>query len=141
MHVFTYGTLMFPEVWRSVVGRTFATVEGSAAGYAIFRVQDAVFPGIVEAADDAVRGVVYLDVDEESVARLDRFEDTFYERRAIAVNCENGTGITSDAYVVSHGNRSVLTNERWDAESFVASGGLKQFIDRFAGFRRLGEGK
>jgi hypothetical protein len=35
MHVFTYGTLMFPEVWQAVVGREFATIEGTAAEFAI----------------------------------------------------------------------------------------------------------
>ena len=76
MHVFTYGTLMYPEVWRAVVGREFATVGGRAAGFAIYRVQDAVFPGIIAATpQEAAPGVVYLDVDQASVDRLDRFDE------------------------------------------------------------------
>src|SRR4051794_24181265 len=91
MHVFTYGTLMFPEVWRAVVGRHFESVEGRAAGYAIFRVRDAVFPGILAAAEGShVSGVVYLDVDLPTLQRLDAFEDAFYERRAIPVDYDDG---------------------------------------------------
>src|SRR6187397_11355 len=91
MHVFTYGTLMFPEVWQAVVGRSFETVAGNAAGFEVFRVCDAVFPGIVAGTGAcAVPGVVYLEVDQESTERLDRFEDDFYERRAIAVDCSDG---------------------------------------------------
>jgi gamma-glutamylcyclotransferase (GGCT)/AIG2-like uncharacterized protein YtfP len=138
MHVFTYGTLMFPEVWQAVVGREFATVEGTAGGHAIFRVRDAVFPGITAAADkDAVPGVVYLDVDDRSIERLDRFEDDFYERQILWIDCDDGKRRDAGAYVVPAHNRAVLTDEPWLREDFVASGGLEHFIRRFAGFSRL----
>jgi gamma-glutamylcyclotransferase (GGCT)/AIG2-like uncharacterized protein YtfP len=138
MHVFTYGTLMFLEVWRAVVGRDFATVAGSAAGFAIYRVQDAVFPGIFATDDnDAVRGIVYLDVDAASLARLDVFEDDFYERQVLSVSCADGQQRQAQAYVVPAHHRALLTDEGWDRDQFVASGGLEQFIRRFAGFARV----
>src|SRR3954471_19037008 len=138
MHVFTYGTLMFPEVWRAVVGRQFESVVARAAGYAIFRVRDAVFPGILAAAEGShVSGVVYLDVDLPTLQRLDAFEDAFYERRAIPVDYDDGRRLKAEAYVVPEANRHVLTEEPWDRKCFVASGGLRQFIDRFAGFGRV----
>jgi gamma-glutamylcyclotransferase (GGCT)/AIG2-like uncharacterized protein YtfP len=141
MHVFTYGTLMFPEVWQEVVGRSFETVEGTAPGFEVFRVRDAVFPGIIAGTGEClVRGVVYLDVDRESTGRLDRFEDDFYERRAIAVDCNDGQRRTAEAYVVPPANRKVLTSEPWCRESFLVSGGLEQFISRFAGFGRISDG-
>lgn len=138
MHVFTYGTLMFPEVWQAVVGRQFATVEATASGYAIYRVRDAVFPGIIAAGDeDTVRGVVYLDVDPPSIARLDLFEDDFYRRESLWLTCDDGERRAADAYVVPPENRGVLTSEAWQADGFVASGGLDTFIRRFEGFGRL----
>jgi gamma-glutamylcyclotransferase (GGCT)/AIG2-like uncharacterized protein YtfP len=141
MHVFTYGTLMFPQVWRAVVGREFPTREGIAKGFAIFRVRDAVFPGIAEASDERhVRGVVYLDVDEASLARLDRFEDDFYERRNLIIDCEDGTQRQADAYVVPAANLDVLSSEPWDRDAFVATGGLEHFISRFQGFSRVAQG-
>jgi gamma-glutamylcyclotransferase (GGCT)/AIG2-like uncharacterized protein YtfP len=141
MHVFTYGTLMFPQVWQAVVGRSFQTVEGAAAGFEVFRVRDAVFPGIA-AGNGAcsVHGVVYLDIDPKSTARLDQFEDDFYERQSIAVDCVDGQRRMAEAYVVPPANRSVLTSEPWDHKSFLASGGLEQFISRFAGFGRVADG-
>ncbi|HVT28869.1 MAG TPA: gamma-glutamylcyclotransferase family protein [Lacipirellulaceae bacterium] len=138
MDVFTYGTLMFPEVWEVVVGSSFATVVGTAAGFEIFRIRDAVFPGIIEdAGTNAVEGVVYLDVDSAAVARLDRFEDDFYVRRALTIECRDGRRRTAEAYVVPQANRHVLTDEPWNRESFVASGGLEDFMNRFAGFGRV----
>ena len=138
MHVFTYGTLMFPEVWRAVVGREFETVQGVAAGFAIYRVREAVFPGIIAAGDAAtVPGVVYLDVDEASLARLDVFEDDFYERQALWIACDDGKRRQANGYVVPSHNRAVLTDEPWNRDQFVADGGLEHFIHRFAGFARV----
>jgi gamma-glutamylcyclotransferase (GGCT)/AIG2-like uncharacterized protein YtfP len=138
MHVFTYGTLMFPQVWKAVVGREFGSITGSASGYAIFRVRDAVFPGIVAAGDrDAVSGVLYLDVDQASLARLDLFEDDFYRRETLWVDCEDGQRRAANAYVVPPENRSVLTDQTWRPDEFVASGGLDHFIRRFQGFERI----
>jgi gamma-glutamylcyclotransferase (GGCT)/AIG2-like uncharacterized protein YtfP len=141
MHVFTYGTLMFPEVWQAVVGHSFESVEGTAAGFEVFRVRDAVFPGIVAGAGEcSVHGLVYLDVDRDSMERLDRFEDDFYDRRAVSVDCSDGQRRMAEAYIVPPVNRSLLTNEPWGRESFLASGGLEQFINRFAGFGRIANG-
>jgi gamma-glutamylcyclotransferase (GGCT)/AIG2-like uncharacterized protein YtfP len=139
MHVFTYGSLMFPEVWRIVVGREFETVAGTVAGYSIFRVREAAFPGITPASPTcSVAGLVYLDVDDTSLVRLDRFEDTFYDRLSLPVDCADGRQRLADAYVVPARNRHVLTDEPWTAEWFESSGGLSDFIQRFQGFSRLG---
>jgi gamma-glutamylcyclotransferase (GGCT)/AIG2-like uncharacterized protein YtfP len=138
MHVFTYGTLMFPAVWQAVVGRAFKTIDGTAAGFEVFRVRDAVFPGIIAGTGGCfVGGVVYLHVDSGSLERLDRFEDDFYERRALSIDCSDGLQRMAEAYVVPAANRNVLTSEPWSRESFLASGGLEQFISRFAGFGRI----
>jgi hypothetical protein len=128
-------------VWRAVVGREFSAVDGTAAGFAIYRVRDAVFPGIIAATDkDAVRGVVYLDVDDASLERLYVFEDTYYERQALWITCDDGQRRQANAYVVPAHNQAVLTAEPWERDQFVASGGLEHFIRRFAGFARLGDG-
>lgn len=138
MHVFTYGTLMFPDVWRAVAGREFASVPAHANGFAIYRVRNAVFPGIIAATpQDAVPGVVYLDVDEATIERLDRFEDDFYRRQAVDVRCSDGRVLQADAYVVPAGQRDVLTDEPWLAAEFVARGDLERFVAGFAGFGRL----
>jgi gamma-glutamylcyclotransferase (GGCT)/AIG2-like uncharacterized protein YtfP len=139
MHIFTYGTLMFPEVWQAVAGRAFDSVVGRLDGFAVCRVAGAVFPGIIAAEASSVPGVVYLDVDEAAVERLDRFEDDFYDRQTLSIDCVDGNQRTADAYVVPAERRQVLTNEPWTRESFIASGGLEQFVRRFAGFARVAE--
>ena len=141
MHVFTYGTLMYSEVWQAVAGRPAAAVQGKLAGFAIYRVRDQLFPGILSASPvDVVPGVVYLDVDHEAVRRLDQFEDDFYQRQAVTVVCDDGQTRDAQAYVVPRENRDVLTTERWSADEFLARGDLEKFIERFPGFGRLRTG-
>jgi gamma-glutamylcyclotransferase (GGCT)/AIG2-like uncharacterized protein YtfP len=139
MHVFTYGTLMFREVWQAVVGREFKSVGGVASGFANFRVRDAVFPGIFASELDRTHGLVYLDVDRGSIARLDLFEDDFYERQTIWVDCDDDQRRAADAYVVPPAKGGVLTDEQWEAGPFVDSGGLEDFIQRFQGFGRVSQ--
>lgn len=141
MNIFTYGSLMFPEVWAPVVGRSFETVAATAFGFQIFRVRDASFPGIT-AGDSgcSVSGLVYLDVDARSAERLDRFEDDFYERKSITVDCADGQQRIAEAYVVPATKLDVLTSEPWTEDWFITSGGLQDFIDRFAGFGRVQNG-
>ena len=79
MHVFTYGTLMLPSVMEAVTGRRFAAQKAMLHGYARFRVKGASYPGVVEAVGATTDGVLYLDVDAPSLARLDAFEGAFYQ--------------------------------------------------------------
>lgn len=138
MHVFTYGTLMFPEVWRAVVGKQYETAAATATGFEIYYVRDAVYPGIIATAHGAVAGLIYFDVDAESLARLDVFEGVDYHRQPIEVTrSDNGQILQADAYVIPPANRHLLTNESWSAEKFAARGDLARFVARYAGFERL----
>jgi gamma-glutamylcyclotransferase (GGCT)/AIG2-like uncharacterized protein YtfP len=138
MHVFTYGTLIFPEVWQAVVGRPFATIAGRVSGFALYRVRDAVFPGMVATTTgETVPGVVYLDVDQEALARLDQFEDEIYRRETVPVTCDDGHLREADTYVVPPEHRPALTEEPWTCEAFAQSGDLGRFMLRYRGFARL----
>jgi gamma-glutamylcyclotransferase (GGCT)/AIG2-like uncharacterized protein YtfP len=178
MHLFTYGTLMFPEVWQAVVGRQFETTPAQLPGYQIFRVRDAVYPGIIalypgiiesspqpsaissqptsSSSSDSrpstldsglspVPGLVYLDVDPESLVRLDAFEGHDYIRRSVTVVCKDDTSalgreLTADTYIVPTESAHILTPEPWTAANFLAAGLLTEFVTKYSGFNRLAEG-
>jgi gamma-glutamylcyclotransferase (GGCT)/AIG2-like uncharacterized protein YtfP len=158
MHLFTYGTLMFPEIWQAVdcpddTGRQFATLPATLLGYQIFRVADAVYPGIIacvpppspsdsqpttlNSQPTSVPGILYLDVDPETIARLDRFEDDFYRRQPITVNTDDGRELAAEAYIIPVDQRHLLTAEPWTAEEFEKCGDLARFAARYKGFQRL----
>jgi gamma-glutamylcyclotransferase (GGCT)/AIG2-like uncharacterized protein YtfP len=119
MHLFAYGTLMFPEVWDRVVGRGFTPAPATATGFAVYRVRNGLYPVLVRAvASQVVQGVVYRDLDAETIAALDAYESDFYERIAIDATLADGTTLTSQAYLLSSENLRHASEEPWDAADF-----------------------
>ncbi len=122
MHLFAYGTLMFPEVWDRVVGRSSPAEPATAAGFAVFRVRNGVYPVMVRGnAREVVRGVVYRDLDQVAFQLLDAYESDLYERIAIDVTLNSGETLDCQAYVLPESRASHTSAEHWDAEEFGRS--------------------
>jgi gamma-glutamylcyclotransferase (GGCT)/AIG2-like uncharacterized protein YtfP len=139
-HVFTYGTLMFPEVWRIVTGREERGIAGNIPGHNVFRVRDGVYPGMIwTGGASIVSGVVYRNVDVAAIERLDEFEGSAYERRTVLATCADGETHECFAYVVPPHQHHLLTREPWTAQRFAARGDLARFLNSFQGFSRLHE--
>lgn len=119
MSLFAYGTLRFPEVWQRIGIGEFPSEPATLSGYAIFRVQDAVFPGIVRSADDdQVCGVLYHNLDDDTFFELDAYESELYERIVVRVTTESGAEVDCQAFVIPESRRQALTDEHWDVEHF-----------------------
>ena len=86
----------------------------------------------------SVPGLLYLNLDPESLTRLDAFEGDFYIRQTVTVLTADGRELTADAYIVPPDRRDILTNEIWTAEDFLARGQLAEFVARYSGFNRSG---
>jgi hypothetical protein len=129
------------------------------SGHQIFRVRDAVYPGIIKDPSlhspkrlstsgsqpstlnsqlSPVPGLLYLDVDADSIARLDQFESNFYRRQPITVVTSDGRQLAAEAYVVPNESRHLLTDEIWSAAEFQSRGDLARFVAKYSGFQRLG---
>jgi len=117
-HVFTYGTLLFPEVMEAVAGRVFASVPATLAGFARVCVRGAVYPGAREEAGGSIAGLLHRDVDAAALARLDRFEGELYERRRVRVALGDGTSIDAEVYVVPPTFVARLEPRAWDPDRF-----------------------
>jgi gamma-glutamylcyclotransferase (GGCT)/AIG2-like uncharacterized protein YtfP len=119
MHLFTYGTLTFPEVWQRISIGTFPSQPAVLRGYSMFRVKDAVYPGIVRGSDaDEVRGILYSGLDEDTLFELDTYESSFYQRLPVVVAVDDNEACECHAYVVPESRRDLLTDERWDPDWF-----------------------
>ena len=120
MHLFTYGTLVFPEVWQRIAVREAVAERATLCGFAIYRVKDAIFPGIVRAGEvDRVSGMLYRDLDDDTLFELDAYESDFYQRLAVSVVTEEGESVEGQAYLVPDSRRDMLTDEPWDAQWFA----------------------
>ena len=135
MNIFTYGTLMIPEVMFAATARRFHSIDAILKGYARFTVKGESYPGIVPVTDAATEGIIYFDVDELSLERLDAFEGGLYQRIKIQAETKEKEILSADAYVIKPKFRSHLSSLEWNIKEF-AQKHLKTFLETYTGFQK-----
>ena len=115
--LFAYGTLMFPAVIKSVIGRIPDTRSAVIKGYRRLEVAGELFPGLIRENDERVEGLVYVDITRDEWERLTAFEDDFYELQKVTVDCL-GTNVSALAYIVPPSRKSVLSDKVWNPDFF-----------------------
>ena len=124
-NVFTYGSLMFADVWTRVVAGRYESLAAALHGHARLQVRDETYPGMIEDVDAIVNGVLYLNVDADDLERLDHFEGVDYERRSVTVVDARGTSHEAQTYVYRQVDR--LLTLTWDPDTFA----MQRFIDTY----------
>ncbi|RBA24485.1 gamma-glutamylcyclotransferase family protein [Herminiimonas fonticola] len=119
MHIFTYGSLMFAEIWQHVVRGDYRSAPATASGYARYALADDTYPGMIASPQAAVEGVLYFDVDAQDVAALDAFEGSEYRREPIAVVVNSGEIAIACTYIFTVEQR--LSGLPWEPQSFQMS--------------------
>jgi len=89
-HVFTYGSLMFPEVWQRVVRGDYRSAPAVLDGHARFALAGETYPGAIARSGAIVAGIVYFDVSDADVAALDAFEGSQYRRDRVRIRLDGG---------------------------------------------------
>lgn len=118
-NVFTYGSLMFSPVWRSVVRGTYHSSEATIRGFRRFCIRDEAYPVLVVAKNEApLLGRVYHNVSAADVARLDAFETEAYARVAVAVTTK-GVAMVAQAYLGRHSDELLAID--WSPKNFEQS--------------------
>jgi len=134
-NVFTYGSLMYPSVWRRVVRGEYRSLRGEVRGYRRVRVAGASYPALIRAEPrEVVAGVVYLDVSAADVARLDHFEaeGEAYSRVPVSVELRGGRPVEAWAYLALHPDR--VEPAEWDPARFEAED-LARFLTTYCAER------
>lgn len=115
--LFAYGTLMFPAIINSVIGRVPRGQPAVVKGYRRLVVLGEQFPGLVRDGQKGVTGLLYQDLTAEEWKRLSAFEDEFYDLQEICAHCSWGM-TTALAYLVPPSRRSVLSERAWNPDRF-----------------------
>jgi gamma-glutamylcyclotransferase (GGCT)/AIG2-like uncharacterized protein YtfP len=115
-HIFTYGSLMFPQVWQRVVRGAYRSAPATLDGHARFEVTGQTYPGMVPVPGAQVRGLVYFDVDPADIALLDIFEGAAYRRKELEAVLADRSAVAISAYLYL--DRSGLSQRPWDPEQF-----------------------
>jgi len=114
--LFVYGTLLFPEIMRRVIGRVLPSRRATLDGYARRGLEGERYPGVFPSLGESVEGKLCLGVDGATLQRLDVYEGEQFERRWVHVRTERGR---SGAFVYSLTDRArILATEAWSAEAF-----------------------
>ena len=124
-NVFTYGSLMFSEVWTRVVEGDYRSRCARLDGHARFEVRDQTYPGMVARQNSQVEGVLYLDVNDADLARLDHFESDDYVRATLEVACDDGIVRASETYLYRSTDRLLKTV--WQPDAFA----MQAFLDTY----------
>jgi gamma-glutamylcyclotransferase (GGCT)/AIG2-like uncharacterized protein YtfP len=115
--LFVYGTLMFPTIIKSVIGRIPDNSSAIIKGYRRLEVAGESFPGLIRESDESVEGLVYANISEDELERLTAFEGDFYALQEVTVSCL-GTNLSALAYVVPPSRRPLLSDKVWNPDFF-----------------------
>lgn len=134
MHIFTYGSLMFENVWKRVVLGEYENYMGTLHGFRRRCLKDETYPVAFEGSPhERIWGRVYLDLSKEDLMRLDIFEGSQYERKSEEIVLDSGKTIQADVYILRDEYYDRINDNPWDVEWFEYVG-MAQFLEKYQGF-------
>lgn len=137
MHIFTYGSLMFPMVWSRVVRGHYNHAEALLSGYIRRAVIGEHYPVVLKSSSNQqVPGVIYFDVTPVDIERLDLFEGPQYERIETMICLADNRHLDAGVYILRDSYRTIAAAWDWDPEQFRQNG-LRQFLRSYLGFTSL----
>ncbi len=118
--LFTYGTLMVPDVIETVIGRSVGeSLSATLKEYGCYQVRDRAFPAIVPESGQQTLGRLYPALDQDALGRLDFYEGKLYLRCRVNVHLPDGAQLDAWTYVFTPEARVLLTDLPWQLDYFV----------------------
>ncbi len=134
MHLFTYGSLMFPQVWTTVVRGEYKKQPARLHGHQRRSIKGETYPAAIAAsATDFIDGQLYMNINDEDMQRLDTFEGNDYEKIEAPVTLADNKIVTAEVYLYCHHER--LAAQDWDVQWFEREG-ITLFLTQYGGFGR-----
>ena len=119
-NLFAYGTLQIDTIMQAVTGVLPESQAARLHDFARYRVADQTYPGIVPKPGAQTPGRLYRGLAPETWARLDQFEGDLYIRQSVTVVTSDGTTLPAQTYVIKPDQRTCLTAQSWDLNTFIA---------------------
>jgi len=102
---------------QAVTGKDLKPVAASLSDYQRFKFRDKTFPGIIKSKSCSIEGMLYKDIDKQTLELLDQFEDVAYERCLVDVQIDSKTE-KAFVYMTRNEYRGLLGDEEWDLGEF-----------------------
>lgn len=126
---------MIPDVMYAVTARKFRFKNTMLKGYARFTVKGDSYPGIIPSTNSITEGIIYFNVDELSLERLDEFEGDLYQRIPIQVETKDNEVLNAETYIIKPRYRRCLSSKEWNLKEF-AQKHLAAFLETYSGFKK-----
>ena len=135
-NIFTYGTLMFEEIWSQVVTEEYRRFPAILDGYDRKMARDEEYPVLYpHTPSSQVEGFVYLDVSDADLEKLDYFEGDYYFRKSEDVLVLESGKMPAAVYVLKEEYYSIISNKNWDPDYFKTQG-IDLFKNKYDGFNQ-----
>lgn len=121
-NLFAYGTLMLPEMMHQLLGKEIQSIPGTLNGYACYEVKHQIYPAIVALDGSNVTGIVYQNLRNGDLTKLDEYEGEMYERKTVQVRLNDGTNLPCQTYVCKEEYISYLDNKLWNPSRISPEG-------------------
>lgn len=115
--LFVYGTLRHPPLLHALVGTAVEATSATLPGHRAAVLQNRSYPGLVVDADAEAVGSL-VEVDDDGLAVLDRFEGPEYTRTAVTAHTADGPA-EAEAYLLTGPSRSLVSRGVWSLDDFV----------------------
>ena len=134
--LFCYGTLCFPEIMFSVIGRVPNSVEARVPGFTCYELHGASYPAMIPDQQGSVNGLLYTGLGIRELGCIDKYEGKQYLREQVAVMYGEGKTQTAWSYLLTPGQYHRLKKQPWCRRKF-AKNELDKYIIRH-GWRSRG---
>ena len=135
IHLFVYGTLQHPHIWRGVVKGEYQKSFALLKGFQACVLKGVVYPGLIEKEDSYANGMIYYDINKEDLARLDAFEGMSYKRVEVFPSVDGKDDVSCHTYLYI-GDQHIVTHEMWSFDKYLLNGHDK-FIAGYSGWDNI----
>jgi gamma-glutamylcyclotransferase (GGCT)/AIG2-like uncharacterized protein YtfP len=125
MSLFTYGTLLFPEVLHALIGRVPQSQISSVGGWRVAALKNRTYPGLVATPKAIAHGRLLTGLSGDEWRLLDNFEDRRYELQQMTLL--DGQGGLAYVWV----DDSEACANTWDFQNFALTH-LPAYVERCA---------
>lgn len=109
---------MVPEVMFALTAKQFRQEAAMLYGYACYSLRDRIYPGLIAEKNKQASGVLYYDLDQESIDILDWFEDKLYIKQLVSVRTPDNKTFPAYAYKIADKYQQLVLERVWDFSLF-----------------------
>jgi gamma-glutamylcyclotransferase (GGCT)/AIG2-like uncharacterized protein YtfP len=120
--VFCYGSLMCPDIMAAVCRTEYVSEPALLNNHKRFAVYGEQYPAAIAFVGGVLEGVIYHEVSDSALSRLDAFEGECYQRVGVTVVDGSGQTKVAQCYIFKSRFNAMIAPWDWDFQYFLDHG-------------------